>query len=654
MSRVRALVVVAAACGGASVTTHPDDTGLTGLRVDAVAPGSLVPGSRIVVTGDSFVDAPYGDTRLRLRGTFGDAAVDVVLAPRFVDCQHLEVAWTGGRAAGLPGDDGAFAGDAIVEVTSAIDGAVHAAAPFPVAVDVFSELTPALAAVDAAGLIYVNEPIAVTGEGFLLGGDEGDTVAIVSGCFVDAGASACRPVGPTDVVAASGDRRHLVFPFHPRIAGIRPGDFHGTIALENRPRVGAARGSGTAAADLTLVPPAVFSVAPAVASLGQFVEIRGGGFVGGDPGEPIAGLTLVELTGRFTPAGGTASPEVTITLVPEFDSGPLVRYVLDEDDDLGTRVDLRTTAGTFAGTVRPIVKYGDDTVAGDATPATLGIAPLKQVVWLRFLPSYVESLRHFGVRAVDARIRARVVEVARRDYAGINVEFRTDRPNDFKLYSTVDIVGPDPNGLGLFGYDNLPGTDVGNLRLYDRIGGVNAITQVDGNPGYGGVFVESFFGFSLHPGRFADKTVDGADAIFDEVFDPFRPDADGAPVVAKDLAGAPMLTSGAGCPAADRRTQVACAVWVLGSMIGTTMTHEIGHSLGLAEPGEPDIYHNPGDRPNRLMDAGGARTLRERAELMGEGPAVFCDGDYGYLRAVLPAQATAPAPASTIVRPPCD
>jgi hypothetical protein len=35
---------------------------------------------------------------------------------------------------------------------------------------------------------------------------------------------------------------------------------------------------------------------------------------------------------------------------------------------------------------------------------------VKQVIYLRFLPSYVESLRHFGLRALDARIRARVLE----------------------------------------------------------------------------------------------------------------------------------------------------------------------------------------------------------------------------------------------------
>ena len=83
-------------------------------------------------------------------------------------------------------------------------------------------------------------------------------------------------------------------------------------------------------------------------------------------------------------------------------------------------------------------------------------------------------------------------------YAGINVEFRTEPPLDFAQYAEVDIGGPDPNGLGLLGYDNTPGKDVGNSRLYDRIGGVNAATQGDGFPGYGGVFSDNFLGFSAH------------------------------------------------------------------------------------------------------------------------------------------------------------
>ena len=202
--------------------------------------------------------------------------------------------------------------------------------------------------------------------------------------------------------------------------------------------------------------------------------------------------------------------------------------------------------------------------------------------------------------------------------------------------------------MNLFGYDNSPGKDNGNLRLYDKLGGVNAVTQQDGYPGYGGVFLRSLMGFSKHPGSFA-KSVPGADPVFDKVFDPFRADRDGSPVTSADLAGdVPALTSGNSCPASDRKGRVQCAIFVLGNLVGGTLGHEIGHSLGLANP-YAEGFHNAGDAPARLMDSGGDRAFMERAELMGQPPAVFCDEEYEYLRQILPST----EPANSVTRPTC-
>jgi hypothetical protein len=84
-------------------------------------------------------------------------------------------------------------------------------------------------------------------------------------------------------------------------------------------------------------------------------------------------------------------------------------------------------------------------------------------------------------------------------------------------------------------------------------------------------------------------------------------------------------------------------------MLGTTVTHELGHSLGLANPTEPMASHAEGDQPNRLMDAGDARTFTERAELLGDGPGVFCDDEYVYLRGILPSA----DPPPDVQRPGC-
>jgi hypothetical protein len=634
------------ACSSGTEKPAGDDTGLDGLTLASVDPGTVVPGSTLAISGDSFVGADFGQSVLRLRGSFGGAAVDLTLPATFDDYQHLHAAWRGGRMSGLSGDNGSFDGMASVEVTSTIDKNVHASNSVHVAIQVAAALAPSLDALDD-GVIYVNQPIPVTGSGLLLGGGEGQTVAQVSGCYQREGDASCVPVDAVEIPVAPAsafDRGRGSFAFAPQIAGIQPGHFQGTVRLANGAATSVSRDVG-----YDLVSPAVFSVSPSSASLGEYVAVSGGGFVGPADDQDTTSYTVLALAGTFTDDTGAEAP-VSLQLLPEFVSGPVVRYVINENDALGHSIDLRRRSGTFDGTIRPIVHYAGDSVVGVATPVTFGIARLKQVVYVRFLPSYTESLRHFGLRAADHLIRERVLAIAHRDYTGINVDFRTDEPTDFALYTTVDIGGPDLNGLGLFGYDNTPGKDVGNLRLYDQVGGFYAVTLADGNAGYGGVFVESFFAFSQHPNGLAVSN-SGAVPEFDQIFDPFRPDVGGQPVRAADLGGVGVPTSGARCPeASDRPTQLACAVWVMGGLVGSTMTHEFGHSLGLAFGGGLDHVHNDGDRANRLMDTGGARPFLERAEMKGQGPAVFCDQDYGYLRDILPADESPP----DVARPPCN
>ena len=98
--------------------------------------------------------------------------------------------------------------------------------------------------------------------------------------------------------------------------------------------------------------------------------------------------------------------------------------------------------------------------------------------------------------------------------------------------------------------------------------------------------------------------------------------------------------------------QVACAILTLGNVVGSTTSHEFGHSLGLAYPlGDLDDFHDHGDQPNRLMDAGEYRPFTERAELNGDGPAVFCDDEYSYLKKILPLD---PSRDPKVTRPTCN
>ncbi len=611
----------------------------------AVAPSTIIPGTKLVVSGASFVDDQWGTATLKLAGQVGGQSVDVSWPATFVDFSTLTIAIDNPKLDSV-GGAGEFKGTATVEIVATSNKAAYDSQPLAVDLTFAQTLTPDVTGL-TDGVHFVNDDIAVDGDGFLLGGDEGTTVARVTGCFQPDAGGPCAPVASQDIplVPVMMSRQHGTFPFSPKIAGIQPGTFTGKVTLvdqqPNLPEVAA----DPVDVGFTLVTAQVFSVDPPAASLGQYVFVHGGGFVGGDAGS----LTQLELQGSFTKTGGSPV-QVDMTLIPEFVEGTLVRYVMNTDDTLGHALDLRNDTGSFTGTITPIISYGSDTVRGISTQAQLGIASVKQVVYLNFETSYVEGLRDFGMRAVNDKIRDRILVVCKLAYLGVNMDFRTDPVTDFALFSNVDLVGIDPNDMGLFGYDNSPGKDNGNLRLYDELGGVNAQTQQDGFPGYGGVFVRSLMGFSQHPVE-GEMTTDGADPMFDTLFDPFRDDQGGTPITSVDLVGdVPVLGPGDGvkCPGTDRKGQVACAIFVMGNLVGGTLAHEIGHSLGLANPYQ-DAFHDAGDQPNRLMDAGGDRPFLERAELGGQGPGVFCDDEYTYLRMVLPST----DPANPVARPGC-
>jgi hypothetical protein len=637
------------ACGSEGGSTF-DPTLVEGLRLDEVAPATLLPRSLVVVSGESFVGPEWGAMKLALRGEVGNARVELELPLAFVDERHLQVTWPGGRAAGLPLDTGSFSGEARLVVIARADGSRHESAPLPLELDFAAQLAPTASSVQGedAFTAYAWDRFTVHGSGLLLGGEEGQTVAIIEGCFAAAG-GACLAIDPVEVPTTRGfaqDRSEAVFQLLPEVVGLSAGNFTGTVTLENR---GAdfTTDSAPLTLDIDVLPPAVTGFNPARASLGQIVTLGGGGMA------PLSAssFTNLILNGTFTPASGDA---VSLDAILPIDgNGRATHYIINEDqsDMLTAVVDPRHQSGTFSGTAQIQVKWHELEITSEPVAVSLEIAPLEQIVYVRFLPGYVDSLRYFGLRAVDRQIRERLLAVAAEVYQGVGVEFRTEEPTDFALYSTVDLVGADPGGTDLFGYDNTPGKDVENLRLADHIGGVNAVTQEDGSRGYGGIFVESLFGFSLHPHGLA-RTMPLADPTFDALFDPFRPDLGNAPVSLAEIQGGVItLSDASSCPAHDRPGQIACAVLVLGNIIGGTMAHEVGHSLGLANPQDPDVSsaHDFGDAPNRLMDTGAARSFNERAVMYGEGPGVFCDSEFTYLRTLMPS--TAPPP--SIVRPSC-
>ncbi len=181
----------AAACacvlllGAASTCTQFEprtiDTALVDLSLGEVGPRDVLPGTRLIVTGDSFVDDPWGTSGLRLVGEVTTLVgtvrdVDLLLPAKFVDFDRLEVGLSADTIADLGGEGASFSGTATVEVRSAVDGTLYRSSSVDTTLDVHESLAPTLASVPPDGIIFPNEPIAVVGSGLLLAG-EGETVA---------------------------------------------------------------------------------------------------------------------------------------------------------------------------------------------------------------------------------------------------------------------------------------------------------------------------------------------------------------------------------------------------------------------------------------------------------------------------------------------
>jgi len=555
---------------------------------------------------------------------------------------RLELLRTGSTLAALepvpggPSDDGSLRFVLSAEAVGALGPGTHsvelvatgagvASEPYPLELRIVESLPVDLFEVPE-GEVHRNEVAVVNGNGIITA-TEGELVARFVGTFTaDAGGSSPvdvrLPVEPLEV----GDRERGIVVLTTDLGGLHPGTFDGTIQLESELVGGETSESLALDTSLHFNPPELYDLDPMEASVGQVITIRGAGFLGG-PDRPDES-TIVRLEGTFTPAGGEPpeafGPE---EIVPEWVSGAAVQLEVEQDivdDQLASEL-FGHARGSFMGMATPIVIRGTEELEGTTVPFGFVLGPVRQVVYVHFLPTFAASLTHFGLGQATAEVEQRVIERMQAIYEGWNVDFRTEEPDDFVEYARIEISGPDPNGVGLFGYDNTPGKDIGNLRLFDRIGGANAETQMDGYPGYGGVFIESFLYWSSHPDLPGERPRGSPepDPLFDEVFDDVRR----RPATLAEARGE-------GDP--DRVRAVADAVDALGSIIGETTSHELGHSLGLAQPyGSPTVYHNDFDGEGCLMDPGGLRPLGERMALPGFSTSSFCYDHPDYLDEIL-------------------
>ncbi len=501
------------------------------------------------------------------------------------------------------------------------------------------ELAPQVTRVSDPGPVYPGQLILVEGSGFLRP-EEGQTWAIIE--------QGTRKAKESDAVE---DLRHIRVPVRwtgsreraglyasPLMVGIQRGEVEVDLRFENILR-GEDRAFGSSATRPFAVEVGeafISQLTPSSGSRGSIIEIEGRGFVESSD-EQGYGMYL-RYEGSFYPTGAPgfvqsyfgpdAIQRVPFRIVSESKIEQDVWY--DVDREQRTITGLGATPGRFDGRVTPVLVLGGVEEIGQGLVIDFEVEPTKQVVYVRFLPSFDVGLERFGLRNALQGVRARVLEVMRRDYADFNVEIVDERPEGIAQYMTIEIGGPDPTGMNLLGYDNsfngVP-KDTGNLFLEDYLGGYNRPGSDANFSAYGGVFVESFVIFS--PTLFAEEG--SAHPRFDEILSPVMPELGGNPAKATEW---PINGESA-------RTQaITDAVHLIGTLVGHTASHEIGHSLGLPyvenEKGDNVMYHNLDVGEPYLMDPGSARPFLERAELDGQGPARFSPNNQAYLTRILP------------------
>ncbi len=487
--------------------------------------------------------------------------------------------------------------------------------------EVSAGISPQLQAAPS-GTVHRNDIVVIRGDGFLFP-TEGVVELVVDGTYT-------RTEGGTTPVQARvkalpvepDDRSRASVELGTELGGIHTGRLEGTVYLEATTAAGVVKQSERATTTLTFEPAIFFSIEPTTLSLEQIATVRGAGFVGG-PDHPDEGM-FVRLRGTFEPYGGSPVPLNDRELVLEWVSGTEARVTLEAVESglaLVSKV-FGASRGRFDGTALAVTVKGATTVLGVEAPLSITLGQIIQVVHLKFLPGFYDSLSRYGLTAAAGLLEELVVERIEDIYERWNVDVRLEKPTDYSVrgFATVEVGGPDPNDLGLFGYDNTPGKDIGNVRLADAIGGENAETQANNQPGYGGVFVDSFFYFSSHPDdALPNQLGPPPDPLFDEIFDPVRAKA----ATLKEVSGEGDET---------RVAQVARAIGALSSLIGETVAHELGHSFGLAEPyGSSTTYHNIGDGEGCLMDSGSQRPFGERTQQAGYAPTRLCYDSPSYL-----------------------
>lgn len=605
------LLAAIPACGGGPEQPNSEEERL---GIEEVGPDRLLPGTRLRVRGGPF--RKDDAVTFRFDGKIGGSSVAFARRALFQNREAVFMEVDDGFHEALGAESGTFRGTLEVEVDR---GEQMLRGTRDVEFELTESLEPTIESVQPKSLAFMDQ-MEVRGSNLLLTG-EGRTILRAQGTFTTDGGE--RQSVEDLVLPLEPDRRNRSIYVHtPEPFGLHPGRFEGTFTVENwHDGSGEERAGNSLSVSFEVPAPRLDTVEPKAVSRGQRLRGLGVGFV--PRTSDARQRTSLILEGTFTDTDGSRTSYTganAITLETEFRESGVVEHVVRPSVQNDELVGFGSTPGVFEGEVRARILRGERSLQTPSRSLRLKVLPTKQVVYLKFLPGFSDSLRKFGLRNVEQNIRDRVHEVCERDFEEYHVSCRMERPEKFADYTVIEIGGRDPNNGSLFGLDNSEGVDRGNHRLDEVIGGRRATDDSGENFSYGGVFIESFLVFSPT----LTESVPIESPRFDDIFGPFIPELDGKPVQVDEY------------PSGSRSDEIAKAIRVLGNLVGNTAVHEVGHALGLANTGVPDQVHHQGLKPNLIMNRGVDRSFELRAEIDGKGPGIWGKRDSRYLERVLP------------------
>jgi hypothetical protein len=572
------------------------------LAIRLAVADEVFPGTRVDLDGDGFLWGSAGETAVWFDGALDGRPVAFSWPALEVTPRRIRLGLTPAVRASLPAAAGRLSGLVRIELRPRDQpGAIRRGA---VSLDVVLREAPrpVLTAVDPGpqppGAVI---SIAATD---LVDGDEGRTLLELDGQFF-------ADDGPRDVptvrlpLTERRGRTQGVFSAPALAFGLDVGRFEGRARLLIE---GPAPAQSAWLTNVTIVqdPPELPPPPPLTISRGRTLRLEARGALPLDAAAQTS--TAVRLVGTFQPDTGAAYPLDLHWMPEDVEPGRSVRLALRTrgeaipgDTPPAPGPGLRP--GRFTGEIGLVVRVGRAVVRSEPVPWTLTVERDHQAVHLDVRPGFRDGLARFGLAAAESAVLERILAVCVRDFDGLRLDCATTPPADTIEFVTVELGGEDPNGIGLFGLEASVGKDVGNRRLDERIGGYDPESEA-----HGGIFLDSFL--ALSPGAAAPSPL--AEPVFDAVFSEFSPELS---------AGAVPYDPAVDRPGTSRHGRAAEAIRVLGALVGTTVTHELGHVLGLSAAS--DGVHNPGDWPGDLMDAGEYRPLAERAELAGHLPGRF-------------------------------